>query len=643
MEGDAELDTLAAGSSVPEHIKRRRLLPGASTSADDFMNLFHECGGAADLGLNDVQPTFIEKKASIVHRTRELYKLIQENFPGWPSTLQRLAVGALAMYRLRLSDMFMREQVLLLWIIEGGDYIRAHGGSCFMYHDDGAFQTYKGIPPESTFGRVKEFLLRLEGLFRLLPKDTKRADIELLREIQSLRDAHVTLDQLLLACEEASIVYAGGRGRPRRAKGVGKGGGGPNEDQDEEAAAPAVPDVSISWTILVAEALSKVGLQLQKALLEEKIISFIVEWCETPMAKIPGVAYVDTCVVYDKDDVTVQHVDKNPAKNIYIRIPHPLLDPVLGWAEQIYRRFVSQTFWANLVVWVCIMSAIALVKRGENIDRCFIGISPGGVGQSLFSAFLAALFGHLHAFFDPNIWYNDEEMRKQVENLEGCIIATAQEAPETNRKLREDLYKKTMSADGIAGRKPYGMVTRMLELIGWKRIEVNRVMNFSGVTESNFNSIYRRSLVWKPKARFLDGDYLEKHYPDHAKDGIFPKDATLKQKLVSGPLIAAGLRAQHGFEMMYTREQCRENIEKYAALGGDGGLTEDVMRAACGLLVRDRTANVHAADGQLETINADSQDLSSEQTDSHAAVLDSIVQHALTQNRDLYTPAMFKY
>jgi hypothetical protein len=36
---------------------------------------------------------------------------------------------------------------------------------------DGAFQVYRGIPPESTFYRVKQYLLRLEGVFRLLPPD----------------------------------------------------------------------------------------------------------------------------------------------------------------------------------------------------------------------------------------------------------------------------------------------------------------------------------------------------------------------------------------------------------------------------------------------------------------------------------------
>jgi len=38
-----------------------------------------------------------------------------------------------------------------------------------------------------------------------------------------------------------------------------------------------------------------------------------------------------------------------------------------------------------------------------------------------------------------------------------------------------NVYKKFMSAEGISGRKPYGLRTRMIERRGWKRLEANRV------------------------------------------------------------------------------------------------------------------------------------------------------------------------
>ena len=132
----------------------------------------------------------------------------------------------------------------------------------------------------------------------------------------------------------------------------------------------------------------------------------------------------------------------------------------------------------------------------------------------------------------------------------------------------------------------------MLEIIGWKRIEVNRLMRFGGVTEVNFQSILRRSFVWKPKAKFLDAKYLDAHYHNHAADGVFAKKPLLNKNLNSGPASAAGIRLQHGFETLHSPIECRNCIEAYAALGGDDGLTEDSMRMACGLKARDRRNDV---------------------------------------------------
>ena len=151
-------------------------------------------------------------------------------------------------------------------------------------------------------------------------------------------------------------------------------------------------------------------------------------------------------------------------------IPHKLLDPVLDTAKRGLERFLQTTFWENLPVLMCCQAAQALAKRGESIDRYFIGIGPGGVGQSLYSTLLAAMYCHNHAFIDPNLWFQEDELRKQIEQFAHCFIFTGQEPPQGHRRVREDRCKKTMSANGIAGRKPFGAVTRMLSLVGWKRM-----------------------------------------------------------------------------------------------------------------------------------------------------------------------------
>ena len=79
--------------------------------------------------------------------------------------------------------------------------------------------------------------------------------------------------------------------------------------------------------------------------------------------------------------------------------------------------FYKQTFWCNMAVFMCHQAAQALCKRGENLERCFIGESPGSVGQSLYTNHLAAIYKSNHSYFDPNIWYLDEEMRKTIEEF----------------------------------------------------------------------------------------------------------------------------------------------------------------------------------------------------------------------------------
>ena len=59
-----------------------------------------------------------------------------------------------------------------------------------------------------------------------------------------------------------------------------------------------------------------------------------------------------------------------------------------------------------------------MARRGLNIDRLFVGVSPGGVGQSLFSSHLNAIYGGAHKYFDPNVWCQEDEMRKQASILD---------------------------------------------------------------------------------------------------------------------------------------------------------------------------------------------------------------------------------
>lgn len=204
--------------------------------------------------------------------------------------------------------------------------------------------------------------------------------------------------------------------------------------------------------------------------------------------------------------------------------------------------------------------------------------------------------------------------------------------------MREDLFKKFASGDGIAGRKPYGFCTRMIHCVGWKRLEANRMFTFDDVDKRNFNAIMRRSLVWRVKARFEDPQVIAASYSDIFKDGVFPKDPDLQAFLVSSQAVAAGLQLQHAFEAQYSKEECLGMIENYVSWGGDFGLTETTMRKACKLPPRDVTSAVTniAAAIDVEEHDEDKEEME-KWRNLHAAVVDFM----LIKKKLQASPTMF--
>ncbi len=514
----------------------------------------------------------------IVHVLQRIRDLVEKRCPSQSADLKHIAVGALAVFRLRLVDISLREEVMLLHLIEGGSRIRAHNGVCHFYSADGSWSMYPGVIPQSTLARVKSYLLRLEGLFRAMDTDTERSEEKLIDAVFATCQRGGSTPAATLSKFEEIAIRCFGTGKGAT-KGNGKGGKG-----DDAGVEDAEPENSAPWTKHVAGTIGRLSAQLIRALLSERIIPYYVEWCDTPQDKCSGVCFKDTCLLFDVAGVAAVHVSKNPYRNVYVSIPHSLLDPVLDTATARVGSFYAQTFWGNTLAFECQLCALALALRGCNVDRAFWGIGPGGVGQSLFTTHLAAVVGRLHAFLDTNIYYSDDELRKQADNLVGRLIVTGQETVEgSSRKMREDLYKKHVSGDPVPARLPYGIVTKLIELPGWKRLELNTLVKFAGVTEANFNSIYRRGWVMQYKARFMDADYLNNSFPDHESVGVFRRDPTLKDFLKSGPAIAATLRKLWGFLMQHSYNDCVSTIESYVVRGGDGGLTKKSLRFCCGL------------------------------------------------------------
>lgn len=70
--------------------------------------------------------------------------------------------AAMCVMSVRLIDMYLREHALLLWVVARGDAAFSSQGDCYLLYPSGAFQLYKGVPPDS--GRARKFLMQLEGL-----------------------------------------------------------------------------------------------------------------------------------------------------------------------------------------------------------------------------------------------------------------------------------------------------------------------------------------------------------------------------------------------------------------------------------------------------------------------------------------------
>eukprot|EP00435_Cladocopium_sp_Y103_P038419 s1353_g10.t1 len=593
LKEEADIETAVAAEDDFAALKRRRIMiPGAQTSHEDFHNHFLDLQITNDMF--QLEPRELEDRSNtILQSVVRWTEQVTEHAPILSDYFVRVAVAVLSFSRVRLADLYLREHALVYWIAEGGHTLRFHDGDCYMRTTSGAFQQHKGIPPDHD--RVQAFLMHVEGIFRLIASETSRDLGQILSAVATLwQAAGSDAEELKRRCVEACLDYKGEANKRR-------GGRRPGADE-EDAGEEAFAEVGVPWMILAAKTVLAVKKQISREITEDKLLHYMSEWCEQAKTPEPSCCYEDCAIAYDHAAQPAEQVLREALKNCYLRIPHQIKATVPEPVLERVKKFYRQTFWGNVAVFKCCQAAQALAKRGLNVTRLFIGLSGGGVGQSLYSTHLHAMYGHNAAFFDPNIWFNEDEMRKQVEQLNGCCILTGQETPGTNRKLREDLFKKFASGDGIAGRKPYGFRTRMIRCIGWKRLEANKLLKFAGVSNKEFNTILRRAFVWKCKARFEDPDALAKTYQDIDKDGIFPKDPDLGEFLISGPAIAAALQLQHAFEMKHDKEDCRNLIEQYVVWGGDQGLTEKCMREACSLPPREARAAQTAANHVIDLV-----------------------------------------
>ena len=180
-----EAETSAdVGATTASVLSRRLSIHGASTS-DFFFESLYAAFEIESMELRKMNADVIERHETIVSATERKKKMLLRDYPAWPQEFRRLALGALAMYKTRLTDIYTREYVQLLHVVLGGDFLHAHDKSMAYFWNDeiGFVDRFDGLLPEIIYGELKQYLLRLEGLFRSFVGEVRRDDDALLTAI----------------------------------------------------------------------------------------------------------------------------------------------------------------------------------------------------------------------------------------------------------------------------------------------------------------------------------------------------------------------------------------------------------------------------------------------------------------------------
>lgn len=144
----------------------------------------------------------------------------------------------------------------------------------------------------------------------------------------------------------------------------------------------------------------------QTSLLNDSLIKYYIAWCSAECKRKGGLCTVDACFLFN--DTGLYNVPKSASNNIYVFLPHKMLDPISDEVKARVERFWRTSYWGNAPAFDVFMASLTLALRGENVDRAFWGLGSGGVGQSLQTAHLEAILGQYHSCLDMNIYFLDE-------------------------------------------------------------------------------------------------------------------------------------------------------------------------------------------------------------------------------------------
>lgn len=333
--------------------------------------------------------------------------------------MTKLFVAAVSVFDLRLTDYTLRHYVLLLYIVEGEEHMRAHNGVLYMYKH-GAWVPWTGLTSDAAITRVHQFFANLEGAFRALQARTKRSEAELLSQLlKVVSTSTAATEEELLSQWRRSCVFgmgkAPGGGLAPAGHAAHAVAGEVEEDGEADPLPEAADDPKMPWTLHVAQNLTRVGARMQFKLQEKKMYQMFIEWCETVCPRRSGLATPDACWIMSDVGELLRPCSPSPMNHIYVFLDLPLGDGPEPDDLKRVKIFLQSTFWNNKGALKCVFAAITMAVRGKNVDRAFWSTGPGGVGQSLTSHLIAAAFQKLHAWVDMRIYFTDDEMRHRGE------------------------------------------------------------------------------------------------------------------------------------------------------------------------------------------------------------------------------------
>ena len=205
FEGDLECILDDMDNEVPAAAKKRRLMAGAASHAQDFKDFFMKSEIGIVNVLSTYRPDFAGKPDVILLRTRKALLQMSNAFPTASSDLQRLLIVAAYISEGNVGNTVMvADAATIFWMVEGERHVRVEHGFLYIYDDDGSFLAFKGIPPEAVLNRVRKFFIILQGIFKRMKTNVSRDAMSVAKAIMADSQNFPDEDCFFHACQKAA-------------------------------------------------------------------------------------------------------------------------------------------------------------------------------------------------------------------------------------------------------------------------------------------------------------------------------------------------------------------------------------------------------------------------------------------------------